>query len=48
MQTGLGRTGKLWACDHDGVVPDIMVIGKGLSGAGAWCPSYQVNLNEVQ
>lgn len=32
VQTGLGRTGKMWGIDHWGVQPDIMVLGKGLSG----------------
>jgi len=32
VQTGLGRTGRLWGFEHYDVVPDIFVIGKGLSG----------------
>lgn len=32
VQTGLGRTGPLWACEGFGVEPDILVTGKGLSG----------------
>lgn len=32
VQTGLGRTGDLWGVDTFGVVPDILVTGKGLSG----------------
>ncbi len=32
VQTGLGRTGRLWGIEHFDVTPDIMVIGKGLSG----------------
>ena len=32
VQTGLGRSGRLWAFEHFGVVPDMVVIGKGLSG----------------
>ena len=32
VQTGLGRTGTLWAHEHDGVVPDIVTTSKALSG----------------
>mmetsp|Transcript_16859 Transcript_16859/g.43197 ORF Transcript_16859/g.43197 Transcript_16859/m.43197 type:complete len:384 (+) Transcript_16859:146-1297(+) len=32
VQTGLARTGKMLACDHDNVKPDILVLGKALSG----------------
>ena len=32
IQTGLGRSGKLWAFEHYGVKPDILVTAKGLSG----------------
>ncbi|QHN65241.1 ornithine--oxo-acid transaminase [Bergeyella cardium] len=32
VQTGIARTGKMLACDHQGVKPDILVLGKALSG----------------
>jgi ornithine--oxo-acid transaminase len=33
IQSGLARTGETFACDHEGVVPDIYVLGKALGGA---------------
>lgn len=32
MITGFGRTGKMFGCDHDNVIPDIMTVGKGVAG----------------
>lgn len=32
IQTGLGRTGRKFACDHEGVRPDMFILGKALSG----------------
>jgi ornithine--oxo-acid transaminase len=32
VQTGLGRTGKLLACDYDNIRPDMLILGKSLSG----------------
>lgn len=32
VQTGIARTGRLLACDHEGVRPDILVLGKAISG----------------
>jgi 4-aminobutyrate aminotransferase-like enzyme len=31
IQAGMGRTGRLWACEWDGVVPDLMAVSKGLA-----------------
>ncbi len=32
VQTGFGRTGRLWACDHYGITPDIMAMAKSIAG----------------
>ncbi|MEO3858559.1 ornithine--oxo-acid transaminase [Acrocarpospora sp. B8E8] len=32
IQSGLGRTGETFACDHEGVIPDMYVLGKALGG----------------
>jgi len=31
VQCGMGRTGKMWACEHEGVVPDVLVTAKGIA-----------------
>ena len=46
IQTGLGRTGALFACDHDGVTPDAYILGKALSG-GFYPVSAVVSRREV-
>ena len=32
VQSGMGRSGRMFACEHDGVVPDLMALGKGFGG----------------
>lgn len=32
VATGFGRTGKMFACDHEGISPDLLVVAKGLTG----------------
>jgi ornithine--oxo-acid transaminase len=46
VQTGIARTGKLLACDHEGVRPDILILGKALSG-GALPVSAVLADNEI-
>jgi putrescine aminotransferase len=40
VQTGLGRTGKMFGCTHSGVVPDIMCLGKAISGGVIPCAAF--------
>ncbi len=46
IQTGMGRTGKLWASEHWGVIPDILCIGKSFGGgimpAGAFMSNAKI------
>lgn len=46
VQTGIARTGKLLACDHEGVRPDILILGKALSG-GIYPVSAVLADNEI-
>jgi putrescine aminotransferase len=32
VQSGMGRTGRMFACEHDGVTPDLLALGKGFGG----------------
>jgi putrescine aminotransferase len=46
VQTGLGRTGKLWGVDHWNVIPDILTLGKSLGGGvmpvSAFCSTEEI------
>lgn len=34
IQAGMGRTGKMWSCEHSGVTPDVMTMAKAIGGIG--------------
>src|SRR5580698_1565383 len=46
IQTALGRTGRLLACQHEGVQPDVLILGKALSG-GYYPVSAVVSTQEI-
>ena len=46
VQTGIGRTGKMLCCDHFGIKPDILILGKALSG-GVFPVSAILSSNEI-
>jgi len=47
IQTGLARTGEMFACEHDGVSPDVITLSKGLGGIGypLSCIAYDQSLD---
>ena len=46
IQTGLGRTGRMFACDHEDVTPDVYILGKALAG-GFYPVSAVVSSHDV-
>ncbi len=46
VQTGIARTGKILACDHEGVKPDVLILGKAISG-GLYPVSAVLADNEI-
>ena len=46
VQTGIGRTGKMLCCDHFGIKPDILILGKALSG-GVFPVSAILSSNDI-
>ncbi|HAR36426.1 MAG TPA: ornithine--oxo-acid transaminase [Acidobacteria bacterium] len=46
IQTGLGRVGRLFACEYEGIKPDLLVIGKSLGG-GCYAISAVLSTNEI-
>lgn len=46
IQTGLGRTGRMFACEHEGVQPDVYILGKALAG-GFYPVSAVVSRSDV-
>lgn len=43
VQTGFGRTGEMFGCNHSGVVPDVMSLGKAISGGVIPCAAFHTN-----